>query len=540
VSAQGGTAGSVVVGLWRDRSVAVKLLSAVTVACLGMLVITFAALVQLGELRDSAEAMNTRAVEPMKVMDEVRRAYLQTRTDALADEWVGRSDQGSDHQAFLADLVAMDQALATLREQDLSSDQQDLVAGASEAWSTYRQDVAGPLLKLARAGDRTGYIALRNRDVRPAAKAIQSDLTGLATSLAEQTGAQVRQNSASYRTARTVLLAVGSTCLLLAIGLAVLVVRAIVVPLRNVRDVCAAVADGDLTRRVDLPGRDEIAQTAQALDVAAAATQQAMRAVSGSAATLAGAAEELSATTGVIATSTMDASHQATSATDAAAEVSSNVQSVAAGAEQLAVAIGEIARTAAEAAQLGSQAGVLAETTTTTVSKLGESSMEIGNVIRLITSIAEQTNLLALNATIEAARAGEAGKGFAVVAHEVKELAQETARATEDISARVRAIQEDTNGAVHAISEISTVIGQLGAFQTTIAAAVEQQSATTTEITRSVTTASERTSRIASAVSAVSGATQNIADGTDQARTASGELSLMSTELHDLIARFRH
>src|SRR3712207_4671236 len=166
----------------------------------------------------------------------------------------------------------------------------------------------------------------------------------------------------------------------------------------------------------------------------------------------------------------------------------------------MGASINEIAQNAAEAARVAGTAVQAAEETTRTVSKLGVSSQEIGEVVKTITSIAEQTNLLALNATIEAARAGEAGKGFAVVANEVKELAQETAKATEDIARRVDAIQADTAGATTAISGIAGIISQINDFQLTIASAVEEQGATTAEMNRSVSEAATGSGEIAGSI----------------------------------------
>ncbi|MCW2567399.1 MAG: chemotaxis sensory transducer [Mycobacterium sp.] len=201
--------------------------------------------------------------------------------------------------------------------------------------------------------------------------------------------------------------------------------------------------------------------------------------------------------------------------------------------------IGEIARNANEAAKVAAQAVAAAETTTGTVAKLGASSTEIAEVVKVITSIAEQTNLLALNATIEAARAGEAGKGFAVVATEVKELAQETARATEDISRRVEAIQGDTAGAVEAIAEISGIIGRINDYQLTIASAVEEQSATTGEMNRNVAEAATGAGEIAQNITGVAAATDITLSAVTDAQTASEGLAQMSSELHALVSRFR-
>ena len=212
---------------------------------------------------------------------------------------------------------------------------------------------------------------------------------------------------------------------------------------------------------------------------------------------LADSANQQETTRNQIAASAEETSAQAGIAAAAAEQVTRNVQTVSAGSEELGASIREIAQNANDAAQVASEAVEVAETTNRTVSKLGESSVEIGNVVKVITTIAEQTNLLALNATIEAARAGDAGKGFAVVASEVKDLAQETAKATEDISRRVNAIQADTTNAVAAIGEISRIIARINDYQVTIASAVEEQTATTSEMNRNVNEAAIGSAEIA-------------------------------------------
>ena len=190
-----------------------------------------------------------------------------------------------------------------------------------------------------------------------------------------------------------------------------------------------------------------------------------------------------------------ETSAQANVVSAASEQVSKNVQTVATGVEEMNSSIREIAKNATESARVAGQAVSAADTANKTISKLGESSSEIGKVIKVITSIAEQTNLLALNATIEAARAGEAGKGFAVVANEVKELAKETAKATEDIGHKIEAIQADTRGAVDSIQQIGKVIAQINDISNTIASAVEEQTATANEMSRNVGEAAKGTCR---------------------------------------------
>ena len=168
-----------------------------------------------------------------------------------------------------------------------------------------------------------------------------------------------------------------------------------------------------------------------------------------------------------------------------------------------------------------------------------ESSTEIGQVVKVITSIAQQTNLLALNATIEAARAGGAGKGFAVVANEVKELAKATAKATEDISHKIEAIQTDTKAAVNAIASISGVINQINEISGTIAAAVEEQNATTNEMARNVNEAAQSSGEITSNIAGVAEAAQSTTRGATDTQKASQELVEMSTRLRSLVGKFK-
>jgi methyl-accepting chemotaxis protein len=270
------------------------------------------------------------------------------------------------------------------------------------------------------------------------------------------------------------------------------------------------------------------------------ASQDLLASVAQNALELGTASEDLTAVSQRMNQTARQTAAQASSVSAASEQVSRNVQTVAIGMEEMGVSIKEIAKNAHEAARVATTAVRVAQTTNNTVAKLGESSAEIGKVIKVITSIAQQTNLLALNATIEAARAGQAGKGFAVVANEVKDLAQETARATEDISRRIEAIQADSSGAVTAIAEISAVIGRLGDYQNTIAAAVEEQTATTNEMARNVAEAATGSNRIVDSIAGVTGAAQTTTVGVTEAQRAAGDLARMAGDLRTLVSGFRY
>ncbi|HZR79903.1 MAG TPA: methyl-accepting chemotaxis protein [Candidatus Binatia bacterium] len=265
------------------------------------------------------------------------------------------------------------------------------------------------------------------------------------------------------------------------------------------------------------------------------AIDEAVERIGKTSAMLASSSEELASVTQQMAANAEETSAQANVVSAAAEQVSGNVQTVATGTEEMSASIKEIAKSASEAAKVAQTAVGVAGKTNETVAKLGESSAEIGKVIKVITSIAQQTNLLALNATIEAARAGEAGKGFAVVANEVKELAKETAKATEDISQKIEAIQADTTGAVDAIAQISAIINQINDIQNTIASAVEEQTATTNEIGRNVAEAARGSGEIAQNIAAVATAASSTTEAAGNAQGATTELARMAVELQQIV-----
>ncbi|MFI5937708.1 methyl-accepting chemotaxis protein [Actinoplanes sp. NPDC051494] len=517
-----------------DRSVGTKVFTAVGAVAVAAAAGGVLAVSGLASVYRSGAEIESGNMRPSLLLADLRADALTAR---IAVREVALSTDKTGTAATLAkDDTAVEAAIVAYRPEAADPATVDRFA---QLWARYKT-VRAEQLTAARAGDAVAFEKVATEQANPIMTDAMSALDAASDAETAEATATVREAEREYAATRTRLILVLGLGVLAGLLAGWYTVRRIVGPLRRVGTVLDGMAGGDLTRSAGTGSRDEIGVMAAALDRAMDGVRETVAAVAATAATVAGSARELADTSGTIAASAETTSDRSRTVSHAAGEISANVHSVVAGAEQMSASIREIARSAAQAAEVASAAVDAARVASGTVGQLDTSSTEIGNVLKLISSIAGQTNLLALNATIEAARAGDAGKGFAVVASEVKDLAQETAKATEDIAARVGAIQDDARAAATSISEISAVIEQISHFQTTIAAAVEEQTAVTGEIGRNVAHAAAGTDQIAGTISGVAEASAVTSTGLERTRGATDDLATAAAGLQSLVSRFRY
>ncbi len=514
-----------------DRSLRVKIGAAALTATISGLIVGALAVTTIHDLNDEGAATQRKSLAI-----EAAVGSFSTNIEAFSGNvsamqlYPSLADRIK--QGMAANQAAVGEAFTAL-DTHLPGD--EAVAKAKADWGDYltfisaERGTATPA-QLAEAVKQ--YDALR--------EALAEDQTALrdrAVQLADQsiTDAESAGSSAAW-TVGIVLIAGMVLSLLIGFQVAGRVRRTV----REVSRIAEGLAEGDLTRSSGITSRDEIGLMAAALDQGVARLREDMAQVGGSVGTLQDAAGRLSSVAGGVDAAASEASVQAGTVATAADAVSHNLQVVSAGSQEMGSAIRDISVSTSEATEVAAQAVRVAAETNAIVGRLGASSEEIFTVVKVITSIAEQTNLLALNATIEAARAGEVGKGFAVVAGEVKDLAQETAKATEDISQRVQAIQADTSGAVTAIGEITEIIERINGIQLTIASAVEEQTATTAEMNRTLSEAANGAGDIAMTIGTVSDATRKTTDTVGETRHAAEDLGQTAAQLQAVVSRFRY
>ncbi|MGQ7298207.1 methyl-accepting chemotaxis protein [Quadrisphaera sp. KR29] len=523
----------------RQLGLRTRLVGAAAVSTAATLAVGACGLVWTHQLSQGASDVYEQGAVPLSTLRQLETAYYRARSSearallpTISEEQRADSAAGAEQdRAAIEDLVARATAMP------LDGAARRSVESFAVAELAYT-DALQAIGEATRQGDAGALQEAVPALVQHEQEAVESLTAAVAAQQAHAAAlaGEARDTAARARWLTAAVLAVAAV---LSTALALLAARSVVRPVARIREVLDQAAAGDLRVRVASTRTDELGRAAAGLDSTLDTLGGLLTLVGRSAEHLRTTSTDLTRAAAELAGSSRAALAQTSAVAASAEEVSSSISTVAEGSGQMDGAITEIARSAGEAAAVAGRAVDVAARTTLTVGKLGRSSEEIAGVVKLITAIAEQTNLLALNATIEAARAGEAGKGFAVVAGEVKELAQQTARATSDISARVATIQEDTAGAVEAIAEISTTIARINDLQVTIAAAVEEQTATTTEMNRSVAGAADGSRAIAGTVSALAAGARATDAGTAQVESQAGRLQHMSAEMERTLEGFQ-
>ncbi|WP_033337558.1 methyl-accepting chemotaxis protein [Catenuloplanes japonicus] len=524
----------------RSLSMRAGLLATAAVALIVAVVVGSVSVVRMHSIADRAEAVYDRALRPLSVVQDIEQLIWHSRWASLSNL------TGTDPvkvEAYAKETTEnLDQVTVRLEEYKgltVTADERAAMDTFEGAWATYL-DLRQQSSALKKAGKTEEWQAFRSSTLNPSivtAMGHLSELKDLSKQHASATAAAARTAAEQARNLIVILLAVG---VLLAGGFSLLVARILVRRLTALETVLAGMAAGDLTAHSVDGGHDEIGRMSRAVEQANTQMRAAVRTLAEASAGLAERSTDLQEASRTLSSNTDEASGRVGSIDEAAGEVTAGVSAVASGAEEMGAAIREIAVSATEAAGVAADAVRVAAQAEELMTKLDLSSAEIDTVVKTITAIAGQTNLLALNATIEAARAGETGKGFAVVAGEVKDLAQETAKATEEISRRIEAIQADTRIAVESISGIGEIIGRINDYQNTIASAVEEQSATTNGMTSDLNRAAGGTSRISSQIGEVVQVTAATREAAHATETAAGDLARISGELRTAVAGFRY
>ncbi|WP_380159597.1 methyl-accepting chemotaxis protein [Kineococcus sp. R86509] len=521
----------------RNLKVAAKLFAGFGVVCVLLVVLIVVGTTRLATAQGHLSDLYSSSMASVSAVDDVKASFLQMNQDlsnvALAED--DASTQAAE-QAMTGDDQTSEKAWKAYEASgpgapaELRKTARDLLDQQDQA----RPGAIGP----AKLTDPSEFIAYRAQNLDPLTDKVLTVLDQLGAAEDKAAAATRDAGASAYHSAVALMIGLGAASLLFAVAVAVVIARSIAIPLAEVVIVMRGLAQGRLDRRIQHESEDEVGQLAEATNTSLDHLSDLVRQITDNATSLSASSEELTTVATQLSSGAEESSAQAQVVSAATEEISANIGTVAAAGEQMTAAINEIATSTAQASQTAATAVAAADDAGATIERLGTSSREIGDVVKLITTIAEQTNLLALNATIEAARAGEMGKGFAVVAGEVKELAQQTARATEEIVAKVNATQADAHAAAEAITQIGEVIASIDGLQSTIAAAVEEQSATTSEMVRNVTEVSGGSREISANISGIAAAAEQTTTSAQHTATTAADVSRAASDLQSLVGRF--
>ena len=524
----------------RERSVSTRIFGAFAIAIALALVVGLVGIWQMHRISSNLEAVAQHSLQPVTEVAGIHAALdqieMNLRAHAGTDVFFEKQNDVQEIQN------AFDQArqhIAVFRSTDPTDAELTKVTTLEDDLARLDPLIFKRLLPLSDTNATKTFAARFTDQASP----LFADGQSIAAALMSSANATAKVELAAGHAAYTQAVVGLVTLLVLGIAIALLlgslIVRSIVSPLRDSVETLERIAMGDLTASVEVRGTDELAMMGTALNATVAQTAGAMASITSGATTLATSAETLALTGASIGTAAEQTSDVAANVSAAATQVSGNVAQAVTGAEGLRSSIQEIASSAADAAMIARRAVTDAEDTHETVERLEAASQQVGEVIALITKIARQTHLLALNATIEAERAGDAGKGFAVVADEVKELAGQTATATEEIDRTIAGIQVEVQAATTSLDRITQIVGHISDTQTTIAAAVDEQQQMTGDITDRMAQAASGAEEIATTIRGVASATTETSQGVDGARTAAAGLAELADELARTVARFR-